>query len=61
MKKISADFEIIDNCNMPYSSSIEIINPQTSNVMQEIKNKIKSIYKIGLAQIKSISNIETQY
>ena len=58
MKKIKANFEIIDNTGNNYSSSITVNNPFTNNEMQEIKNKIMQVYNVSVEQIVSIGNIE---
>lgn len=39
MKKIKANFEIIDNTGNNYSASITINNPYTNNEIQEIETE----------------------
>jgi hypothetical protein len=58
MKKIKANFEIIDNTGNNYSASITINNPYTNNEIQEIENRIMQVYNVSAKQIISISNIE---
>lgn len=59
MKAINAEFTIIDNTGAEYKNSIVIANPLTSNTMEELKNKIMSVYRLkNIDQIISIGNIQ---
>tara|TARA_R110000803_G_scaffold35405_8_gene76605 strand:- start:4429 stop:4611 length:183 start_codon:yes stop_codon:yes gene_type:complete len=56
-----ANFTIVDNSGKPYSSSIKL-EMYTSNVMQEIKDRVVSTYNLkNVDQIKTIGNIEVSY
>lgn len=60
MKQITANFEIIDNTGMSYSSNVVVSNPSTYNFMQEIKERIMKVYNVTIEQIISIGGIQLQ-
>ena len=52
---IKASFEIIDNGGQAYASDIQVQNACT---IQEVKDKICTVYGIKPEQVASITNIE---
>lgn len=60
VKKITADFEIVDIFNETLSGNVTVDNPFTRNVLQEIKWKLCATYGIRETQIITIRNIHCE-